>query len=172
MTDPENPAVHAGRLLAGVSAHVDLHLREIENDLRQTSTLLAEAVGNLTSSFLAVHASIVAQQRSLHEGCADGKASGEAIGSQINAIVVGMQFQDMTEQLIDRMVRRVHGVRTVMEALESESRGLAVHAPPGSAVDAIDRLEALFREQNAALDNSLRRAVTQTRMDSGDVELF
>lgn len=183
MTMHNNTATHAGRLLAGVSSNVDSHLKEIESDLNQTSALLAEAIGKLTANFLAVHASI-AQYRETCNALDDSSGHfasvpderavtlRQEIDKQIDAIVTGLQFQDMTEQLLDRTKRRVHGVRKVMETLEMESVGLAAQTPVDDGTSAIDRLDTLFRQQNDALEGSLRRAVMQTRMDSGDIDLF
>ena len=111
---------HVKRMLSGVSDHGRKHLTEVETDLLQTNLLLEEAIEKLSRNFMAIHEAVSAQQatiRLLLDGgtpSADDKARLEAMNEQVstyvNAAITSMQFQDMTSQLIDRTLKRVHDV--------------------------------------------------------------
>lgn len=182
MTAKTFPATEIAKLLTGVSNHVDQHLQEVANDLHQTSTLLNEAIEKLTASFLAIHSTVTAQQEILnrHLGCGCAAALPQEalqnhaleLASQVNAIVTSMQFQDMTDQLIGRTTRRIEGVRGVLGLLDEHGGQLAVASTADSVVAAVEKLDGLVGAQSDALEQSLWKAVRQTRMDSGDIDLF
>jgi hypothetical protein len=175
-------AVEVSRLLAGVSSHVNRHLQEVEGDLHQTNSLLSEAIGKLTESFMAIHAAVDAQQGIFDQLTGqDGvgrahayafNAHADEIRQHVNAIVTGMQFQDMTEQLIKRTTKRVEGVRDVLETLGSQGGQLASSVPADHVASVVGKLDVLVRQQSEGLEQSMWKAVCQTRMDSGDIELF
>lgn len=170
------------RLLAGVSDQGNQHLTEVETDLVQTTFLLGEAIEKLGASFMALHAAVSAQQEAVNfllEGGAPTPERAERlqeiqgeIGKHINAAVTGLQFQDMTSQLIGRTVRRVTGLREVLNSLGTESCDVRPEAD-------VEQIEALFDKLNAAIESHTEKLqslgwkpVHQTHMESGDVELF
>src|SRR3990167_6776483 len=123
MTKQELLGSQVKQLLAVVSDHGAQHLNEVEIDLEQTTVLLGEAIEKLGASFMALHAAVRAQQEivdSLLTGAtltpdlaANLHALQIEIGRHVNAAVTGLQFQDMTSQLIGRTVKRVAGFREV-----------------------------------------------------------
>jgi len=140
------------RLLTSLSDQGNQHLTEVETDLVQTTYLLSEAIEKLGASFMAIHEGISAQKElvdTLLSGAAATPASQERIkalqdevAQHINTAVTGLQFQDMTSQLIGRTVRRIAGLRDVLGAVGLSSESV------------------------------LWKAVSQTHMESGDIELF
>lgn len=180
MTREIDPSAEIARLLAGVSGSAERHLSEVESDLRQTGCLLAEAIGKLTASFMAIHDAVDAQQRTIERLAADSpacardaaqlKQRAEEIGGHINAAITGLQFQDMTDQLIGRTVRRVAGLKDVFAALDAA--GLARAAETGGVADALDRMGGQLTQRSETLERTLWKTVCQTHMESGDVELF
>lgn len=170
------------QLLSGVSDHGTEHLLEVETDLVQTTILLAEAIEKLGSSFLSLHAAISSQQQEIDLLISSGVAPRSSIDRlkmiqsdialHINSAVTGLQFQDLTSQLISRTVQRSVGLRDVLRTLGLIGDGI----PHDGEVDEISvllkevtlRLEA----QSIELKSLLRKAVNQKHLDSGDIELF
>jgi hypothetical protein len=168
-------------LLAGVSLHGDQHLAEVERDLVQMDVLLDEAIKKLCASFMAIHHAVDLQQEALNGLLADDMqapeyaARFEALRGEINqhvgAAITGLQFQDMTSQLIGRMVQHLAGLRDVFGALDTNGPIL-----PESNNEALlttlnhisDRVGACCTE----LAGGVRSTVNQRHMESGDIELF
>ena len=169
-------------LLSGLSDHGHRHLSEAEKDLVQTTVLLGEAIEKLGASFLGIHEAVCRQQLEIDELLARHPESTEAaerlkimhgeIGAHVNSAVTGLQFQDMTGQLIDRTLRRVGGIRSVLDTLGAN--GLAgLQGSDAAEISALlASINATLGEQNAQLHGLLQKSVAQTHMNSGDVELF
>ncbi|RJG01209.1 chemotaxis protein [Noviherbaspirillum sedimenti] len=170
------------RLLAVVAEHGTQHLTEVETDLMQTTFLLGEAIEKLTASFMAIHEAVRAQQEMAEallaggqpaEDCAERLRSLQGdIGRHVNAAVTGLQFQDMTTQLIGRNVRRVIGLREVLDVLEGGSAGLLAEASAEDLAEVLHNINVLVENQAHKLENILWKPVHQTHMESGDIELF
>jgi hypothetical protein len=170
------------RLLSSMSDRGTRHLSEIETDLAQTGFLLNGAVEKLGASFMAIHASIEAQQEvvdALLAGAAPTpemmeklKAGRNEINRHVNAAVTGLQFQDMTSQLIGRTVTRIHGLRDVLDGIGASGAGIPIESNADGVIAALDGINKELEERSAALDSGLVKAVSQTHMGSGDVELF
>jgi hypothetical protein len=170
------------KLLAGVSDHGSHHLTEIEIDLAQTSVLLAEAIQKLGASFMAVHAAVCVQQETVDlmlsdvvpspELAAKLVASRTEIGQHVNAAVTGLQFQDMTDQLIGRTMARIAGLRDVLDTLGIGSANLISDSESAEIEAIVKSVNDLVMEKSLRLGNASWKAVSQTHMDSGDIELF
>jgi hypothetical protein len=137
-------------LQAGSGAHLD----EVERDLAQMNALLEAAIEKLTVSFMAIHRGVDSQQQTLREAAAGNpefavcsvrlEALREEIARHVGEAVAGLQFQDMTSQLIGRMSEHLAGLRAASPACADERPARSRH----------------------------RRTVRQHHMDCGDVELF
>jgi uncharacterized phage infection (PIP) family protein YhgE len=96
------------------------------------------------------------------------------IGEEVNAAVTGLQFQDMTSQLIARTIKRVNGLKDLLEELASH--GDEIDPQQGQERKEIAKfLEEMNKSLNArsdALSGGLRRTVAQETMGSGEIELF
>ena len=131
MSPSEQLSVQVMHLLSGVSVHGDQHLAEVERDLVQMDVLLDEAIKKLCASFMAIHHAVDQQQEALDGMLAEGMAAPdyaarfEALHGEINqhvgAAVTGLQFQDMTSQLIGRMVQHLTGLRDVFGELDTNA---------------------------------------------------
>ncbi|HWR77759.1 MAG TPA: chemotaxis protein [Thiobacillus sp.] len=181
MSPSERLNVQVVHLLSGVSVHGDQHLAEVERDLVQMDVLLDEAIKKLCASFMAIHHTVDLQQEALNGLLANGMpapeyaARFEALRGEINqhvgAAVTGLQFQDMTSQLIGRMVQHLAGLRDVFGALDTTGSVL-----PESNNEALlatlnqisDRVGTCCTERAGGV----RSTVNQRHMDSGDIELF
>ena len=173
------------RLLLDTASGGSRQLTEVETDLVQTNILLGEAIEKLGSSFMELHTAVLAQQKELEvvmagkgtlsaDDVARLKVMQDEITVHVNAAVTGLQFQDMTSQLLERIVRRVIGLRDALGVLSANSFEIT----PDSS-QSIEELEGLLKntvesmeERLTALENGLWKTVRQTRMESGDIELF
>ncbi len=170
-------------LLDAVSGQAAGHLAEVETDLAQTALLLTEAIDKLGASFMSIHGVISVQQDAivrLLEGGAIG--DGERVHLQglqkeldrhVNAAVTGLQFQDMTSQLLQRTLGHVGSLRGMIDVLGATASAIG---PDASADEVIAQLTIANGEVatcRVLLDDAqLRKAVSQTHMESGDIELF
>lgn len=169
-------------LLSNLSDHGAQHLNEVETDLAQTSILLGEAIQKLGASFMAIHEAITAQREAIElllsgtpptpEIAEQLRAKQEEIGQHVNAAVTGLQFQDMTSQLIGRTVRRVIGLREVLGGVASGTAQLPARSNVEEIIETLDTLSKVLEEQSVKLESALWKAVCQTHMESGDIELF
>jgi hypothetical protein len=100
------------------------------------------------------------------------KALRAEIGTHVNSAVTGLQFQDMTTQLIGRTVRRVTGLREVLDLLEGGSAGVLEDAPVEALAEVLHNLNRMVESQAQKLESTLWKPVQQTHMESGDIELF
>jgi hypothetical protein len=169
-------------LLSNLSDHGTQHLTEVETDLVQTSFLLGEAIEKLGASFMAIHEAITAQREAIElllsgakvtpEIAAQLRAKHEEIGQHVNAAVTGLQFQDMTSQLIGRTVRRVTGLRDVLGGVASGTSQLPQESNTDEIIQTLNSINKVLEEQSVKLESALWKAVCQTHMESGDIELF
>ena len=168
-------------LLSGVSTHGDHHLAEVQRDLVQMDGLLDEAIKKLCASFMAIHSAVARQEEALDSLLKDGlsvpdyaarveKIHGE-INQHVGAAVTGLQFQDMTSQLIGRMVQHLTGLRDVFGALDSNGATL-----PESSNEALLEVLGDISDRVGMHCNEMacgvRSTVNQRHMESGDIEFF
>lgn len=169
------------RLLSGVSVHGDQHLAEVEQDLVQMNVLLDEAIKKLYASFMAIHQAVELQQQALGSLQADSMPLPEyvahfealrgEISQHVGAAVTGLQFQDMTSQLIGRMAQHLAGLRDMCGALGADESALATgdeEALQAMLDDLTERVDARV----SGLACGVRSTVNQRHMESGDIELF
>lgn len=176
------PVAELRSLLAAVSDHGKQHLIEVEADLIQTTFLLSEAIEKLGASFMAVHQAVTTQQEEIDALLIATNGSQEInqkitqyrekIADEVNAAVTGLQFQDMTSQLINRTIKRVNGLRDSLIAL-------AAHGEEMDAEHEHEEIARLLGEMSVGLSarsdqmvGALRKSVAQKDMDSGEIELF
>lgn len=128
------------------------HLEEVERDLEQMNTLLEAAIEKLLTSFMAIHQGVASQEKMLREAALEHPESAVCgarmeslrvdIARHASEAIAGLQFQDMTSQLIRRMATHLATLRQEMGAPDGHSR------------------------------EPMPRAVSQHHMDCGDIELF
>lgn len=185
MAENTIPSEHVNRqvlhLLSGVSTHGDQHLAEVERDLVQVDGLLEEAIKKLCASFMAIHQAVAMQQAALDSMRPDAAPSAdlaaqmktihEEINRHVGAAMTGLQFQDMTSQLIGRMVKHLSGLREVFGALDGGAPSLP-ESGDRALIDMLDRISDRVGARCTELSAGVRSTVNQRHMESGDVELF
>jgi hypothetical protein len=165
MTPQNDFAAQLQHLLAALSRQGDAHLTEVGTDLQQTAFLLREAIEKLSKSFMGIHESVTAQHVLIASLAASTElppalqAGLEALQQQsqahVDAAITGLQFQDMTSQLIGRIVGHVTSLHSLLAAL--------------AMLASVNRM----LDEKARVQQSVsRKAVAQTHMESGDIELF
>ncbi len=167
-------------LLADVSLHGEQHLVEVERDLMQMEMLLDDAIKKLCASFMAIHQAVT-QQQTLNSMLSDDGSNAdyitrfEALHGEIHrhvgAAVTGLQFQDMTSQLIRRMVLHLAGLRDVFGALDTNG---SVHpeSTHDSLLEVLDHISDRVGARCTELAAGVRSTVNQQHMESGEIELF
>ena len=181
------PVEELQRLLSDVAGHGTQHLLEVEADLQQTSYLLNEAIAKLSAGFMRIHASVTAQQQAVDAALAEPEmalaatekpatvevlACREQIAREIDAVVVGLQFQDLTSQLIARTLKRVDGLREVLAALTQHGEAMPAAHEHEALAQLLCRINHSLSLQSSALQDGLRQEVSQKHMESGEIELF
>lgn len=176
------PIEELRELLAAVSTHGDRHLLEIETDLQQTAFLLNEAIEKLSTSFMSVYANLTDQQIALQQLNEAGKLQVEEleqlqvfqdnIGTEVNKVVTGMQFQDMTNQLLQRTINRVNGLKALLQELSSHQFPMAAEDEHEEIRNFITRINHQFDVGSQHLIGHLRKSVSQQDLATGDIDLF
>jgi len=169
------------QLLAGMAAHGDRHLAEVERDLVQMDALLDEAIKKLCASFMAIHHAVEAQQQdlnafqahtlSLPDYAARVVSQRDEVARHVGDAVTGLQFQDMTSQLIGRMIQHLAGLREVFGALDTQGTVLP-ESGDRALLAMLDHISERVGMHCAALSVASRSTVNQRHMNSGDIELF
>ena len=170
------------KLLTAVSAQSIDHLAEVDTDLEQASLLISEAIEKLAANFLAIHAAAAEQQAIIDAVLSSTAASTENrrklatlrndIGVYANAAITGLQFQDITSQLIDRSRKRIRGLHDTFGVLAAAAAQLSEQSGADELATQLDRAREDVSKQSSLLDGALHKAVSQTHLESGDVELF
>lgn len=169
-------------LLSNVSNHGNQHLLEIEVDLIQTENLLGEAIDKLVNSFISINEAVNFQQEAVNvlligkqpsmEDIERLKKIHEEVGIHVNEAVTSMQFQDMTNQLIGRAVKRVVGLRDALALLGNTGAQMFPENGGEEIIAFLSRINNALVIRNIELEGALRKVVHQSKMDSGDIELF
>ncbi|MBC7997333.1 MAG: chemotaxis protein [Leptolyngbya sp.] len=169
-------------LLSGVSNYGNQHLLEVEVDLIQTTALLGAAIDKLLTSFIAIHEAVNFQQEAVNLLISGKQPSVEDIerlkniqsevGRHVNTAVTSMQFQDLTNQLIGRTVKRVAGLRDALDSLGNTGAQMLPESGGEEIIAFLSEINNALVAQSLELEGALRIVVSQSKMDSGDIELF
>jgi len=94
------------------------------------------------------------------------------VSAEVDAAVTGMQFQDMTNQLITRVIKRVDGLRASLKTLADHGEDMDPKHEHEEIVHLLEEMNISLNQRNDALKGGLIKSVGQQDMSSGDVELF
>jgi hypothetical protein len=169
-------------LLTAVSEHGKEHLIEVEEDLLQTTYLLSEAIEKLGAGFMAVHEAVVTQQKTLEiltkhhhfsvEETRQLDVFSQLISEEVNKAVTGLQFQDITSQLLSRAVKQVNGLKGLLQELAIHGDEIDTDREYKEIANLLDDMGHSLRMGSRALSGGLRRSVEQQNMTSGEIDLF
>lgn len=154
-------------LLSNVSNHGNQHLLEIEVDLIQTENLLGEAIDKLVNSFISINEAVNFQQEAVNvlligkqislEDIVRLKKIHEEVGIHVNEAVTSMQFQDMTNQLIGRAVKRVVGLRDALALLGNTGAQMLPESGGEEIIAFLNRINNALVIRNIELEGALRK---------------
>lgn len=179
------PIAELRKLLTAVSDHGNKHLVAVEADLKQAAFLLDEAIAKLGDSFMALDQQITAQEKVLSnlktsDGIDDTEsealASSQAeVQQQIQQVVTNLQFQDMTNQIIERSLKRVDGLKSLIYEIgnhgDQAEAGILVREQEEIA-EYIEKLKTSISDSDAITNRINNKSVDQQNMSSGSVDLF
>lgn len=182
MTLPTNIATQLQYLLEALGRQGERHLSVVETDLHQTAYLLKEAIDKLTRSFIGIHDAVTAQQVLMHR-LADGAAmtpdlraalveSHESSKAHVDSAITALQFHDMTGQLIGRIVDHVQSLHAVLATVGASSSALTADTDAAAVLTVLAEVNRILVEKGETFDHVARKTVSQTHMESGDIELF
>lgn len=176
------PITELRALLAAVTQHGEHHLAEIETDLEQTKFLLNEAIEKLGASFMCIHGLISDYQQQVEaivtplsleaSKTTELTKLSVQIGEQVNAAVTGLQFQDMTNQLLQRTLNRVNGLSDLLQTLDSHALEMNADQEHEEILNVLQTLNNHWDTASHALTGNLRKSVGQRDMSTGDIDLF
>jgi hypothetical protein len=176
------PEIELRQLLTAVSDHGAQHLAEVVTDLNQTTYLLNGAIETLSASFMSIHTAVTAQQQEIDTLLEAAEVPAkeyqkvlvlrQKIAGDVNAAVTGLQFQDMTSQLITRVIKRVDGLRESLDALAMHGEGMGAEHERQEIVALLNEMSASLSIRNTDLVGGLAKSVAQKNMNAGEVELF
>lgn len=181
------PVPELRRLLAAVSENGTQHLMEVESDLMQTMFLLNEAIEKLGQSFTVIHQAVSKQQAKLDELLVQQAAHGQEVDSktvevirdmrgvisdEVGATVTGLQFHDLTSQLISRTISRVNGLRDLLSALDTHGAAMTADHEHEDIARLLEEMSENMKSRSIALGGGLPQSVRQQHLGCGDIELF
>ncbi|HQT00066.1 MAG: hypothetical protein B7Y26_10425 [Hydrogenophilales bacterium 16-64-46] len=116
------------------------HLEEVERDLAQMNALLEAAIEKLLVSFMAIHRGVASQEAMLRDSAVEHPEFSACtarmeslrvdIARHVSQAVSGLQFQDMTSQLIRRMATHLSTLREEIggaEPCKPQPRAVSQH---------------------------------------------
>jgi len=176
------PTAELRSLLTAVSDHGQRHLDEVAADLQQTNGLQNDAVENLGLNFMTVHKLVCDQQNFIErlmtvhqfdsEDAEQLEALKQKIGDEMCAVVTGLQFQDLTSQLLAKTINHVNGLKDLLKELGNQSDEINPEHEHEMIVRFLEGMSHSLHTGSSALSGGLKHSVGQQDMASGDIDLF
>ncbi len=183
----DSPVPELGRVLAALCENGSQHLSRVESDLVQTMFLLNEAIEKIGQHFTAIHQAVSEQQAELElllaqtglpAQLADSKQLEvlrdlrEVIGDEVNSAVVGLQFHDLTSQLLSRTISRTNGLRDLHLTFKAHGEGISAGHEPGAMARQLDEMGESLKLCHIDLGSESCHSVRQQHLGCGEIELF
>ena len=183
----ESPVPELGRLLAALCENGSQHLSRVESDLIQTMFLLNEAIEKIGQHFTAIHQAVSEQQAELELLLAqtglpaqlvDSKQLEtlrdlrEVIGDEVNSAVVGLQFHDLTSQLITRTISRANALRDLHLTFKAHGDGLSAGHESEAMARQLGEMDESLKLCRIDPGSESSHSVRQQHLGCGEVELF
>jgi|GEM_PF-124888 len=183
----DSPVPELGRLLAALCENGSQHLSRVESDLMQTMFLLNEAIEKIGQHFTAIHQAVSEQQAELELLLAQTvlpaqlvnskqiealRELREVIGDEVNSAVVGLQFHDLTSQLISRTISRANGLRDLLLTFKAHGDGIGAAHEPGEMARQLGEMDESLKLYRIDPGSESCHSVRQRHLGCGEVELF
>lgn len=169
-------------LLKMVRDNSSVHLSDMEEMLLQIDLLLMQAIEKLGTNVVQIgqdvyHLREVTNQ--LEKSEVDAKAVvekmntlGQEIEGKVAEVVTAMQFQDMTSQLIHKILGRTKGMQEVMERLDKLFIDLSRAEGLGDVQMMVHAIVEDIEQRRKELEAARNPQVSQKHLDEGSVDLF
>ena len=174
-------AAEVKTILTRIAAAGRRSIAEVETDLAQTMLLLSQAAGALNESFGGMHGEIARlRELALEGGTGPGpdalRARIEAVRERFDACsreaVTGLQFEDLTSQLIGRCMKRLIDLRELLTHVSAGAAGIDEGGDVTQAMQALATIECAGALARIESGGAAHKSVGQHHMESGEVELF
>lgn len=97
----------------------------------------------------------------------------ERLASPLDAAVTRLRLEEITSQLIRRVVRQVEGLQEILGYLASAARQeFEDKVECSTKVDLLAQLLESVRQMSQLIDGQLRKAVAQRWLEGGGMALF
>jgi hypothetical protein len=157
-------------LLSKLSNIIDSHLLEAADDVCQTRLILNEAIIKLERSFYGIQDEL-AKQRRLAE--ATGNDAGQdRLTAHLHQAIIGLQFHDLTDQLLQRVNARFDGLREMLVVMDYKKTMVSGHDQAEDISISLRKADETLTALSVKLQLTLSKSLRQEHMGSGDVELF
>lgn len=176
------PVEELKQLLVSLGGWGEEHLEHVETDLNRANVLLREAIAMLVDGFMSINKAAQEQQRLLlalggseqlsQQQLAEIAAQSRKIEGEVNRVVTGMQFEDMTNQLLSRALKRVAGLKILLLAMADEHETLLPGHGHEDIAAILQRMSESLNTKRASMHQDLQSSVNQQHMGAGEVELF
>ncbi len=176
------PVEELKQLLVSLGGWGEEHLEHVETDLNRANVLLREAIAMLVDGFMSINKAAQEQQRLLlslggseqlsQQQLAEIAVQSRKIEGEVNRVVTGMQFEDMTNQLLSRALKRVAGLKILLLAMADEHEALLPGHGHEDIAAILQRMSESLNAKRASMHQDLQSSVNQQHMGAGEVELF
>lgn len=150
------PAIVPANALTTLTEEYDALVSEFATDttseLQQATSLIRDAINDIDHSFRAIGA---------RHGDGD-------IQDGVATAVRALQFEDLVRQILEHVISRMDQ----LSRLTTELADQAAHDREGDCMAQLARLRERLAADRLNLRADRHRAVTQSSMDEGDIELF
>src|SRR5690606_4487233 len=96
----------------------------------------------------------------------------EVIGDEVNSAVVGLQFHDLTSQLISRTISRANGLRDLLLTFKAHGDGISADHEPGEMARQLAEMGESLKLCSIDPGGESRHSVRQQHLGCGEIELF
>lgn len=169
-------------LLQNIAGNSSIYLSEIESDLLQINRLLMEAISKLGDNVVQIGQDVHHQQKLVRQLTEAGSCSpfvleklnelNQTMDANVAEVVTTMQFQDMTSQLLDKVLSRVAALQGVNEEMDKLAAEVSDAESEGDVQMMIRVMGEEMTNERRKLEGQHAERVSQKHMESGSVELF
>ena len=174
------------RALSGRSADFSSQIRENYQQILKTMNAAKMTIGKLASSDLDL---TLTSQNRMEELMSELESQNELVGGKLSTIssisteiqasvdqsLLGLQFEDMTKQLLAHMSSRINVVKSFIDAISLFRQDFSFAQRADLADSAEQHLQKLTEAMNVAhqlSEQTINNPVTQDSMDNGEIEFF
>ncbi len=174
------------RALSGRSAEFSSQIKENYQQILDTMLEAKRTIGKLASSDLDLTLTsqnrmeelmkeLEAQNKFVGNSLADVSNISNDIQASVDQSLLGLQFEDMTRQLIGHMSGRIAVVKSFIDAVSLLRQDFSFAQRDNlddSKDDHLKKLKAAIANAHILSDQTINNPVTQDSMDDGEIEFF